>query len=291
LGEIAMINEPRIYRRSPIQFILVMVVLVIFGIGILTTFPRTEYIALILFALIIGAAFISALYTMTQKTAISDDGISAQTIFGGKSLRWGEISRVSGRGYRIKLHNFDGDVTVTPSAQLPGYEEVVEWIGIKRPDLFNPLEYGEMKRSMSGLVLLVIFMLVLLGAGVALGLLYFSEPGTPVAAFTPLLFIAVVFIVFLGITLFQPQSLTLEGKSLRVKYLFNERTLLADEIASIDLRYSQSRNGKSYFVQLSQTNKKTVRISGLSPSLPIVYLVLKNWHGKNSAIGLTIQRN
>jgi hypothetical protein len=277
-----MINEPRIYRRSPVQFILVMVVLVIFGIRILTTFSQTEYIALILFALIIGAAFISALYSMTQKTTISDDGISAQTIFWEKSLRWGEISRVSGRGYRIKLHNFDGDVTVAPSAQLPGYEEVVEWIGIKRPDLFNPLEYDEMKRNILGLVLLGVSMLVLLGVGIALGLLYFSEPGTPVAAFTPLLFIAVIFIVFLGITLFQPQSLTLEGKSLRVKYLFNERTLLADEIASIDLRYSQSRNGKSYFVQLTQTKKKTVRISGLSPSLPIVYLVLKNWHGKSS---------
>jgi hypothetical protein len=84
---------------------------------------------------------------------------------------------------------------------------------------------------------------------------------------------------------FQPQSLTLEGKSLRVKYLFKEKTLLADEIASVDLRFTQNKNGKNYFVQLTQTNKKKMRISGLSLGLPIVYLTLKNWHTKNVAGG------
>jgi hypothetical protein len=68
-------------------------------------------------------------------------------LLGSKTLRWTEIARVSGRGYGIKLHNFDEDVTVAPMYRLPGYEEVIEWIGRKRPDLFGAQEFSEMKRG------------------------------------------------------------------------------------------------------------------------------------------------
>jgi hypothetical protein len=278
-----MMNEPRTYRRSPVQFILVMGILVIFGITILRTIPRDGYIALIPFAIIIGIAFVSTLYTMTQKATISEDGISAQSILGEKSLRWEEISRVSGRGDGIKLHNLDGDVTVAPSSQLPGYEEVVEWIGIKRPDLFNPQEYSEMRRGVSTLVVLAVFGVVLVGVIITTGVL-FSYNSNNLDALLPLIFIIFILVaVFAAAFFFQPQSLMLEGKSLRVKYLFKEKTLLADEIASVDLRFTQNKNGKNYFVQLTQVNKKKMRISGLSLGLPIVYLTLKNWHTKNVA--------
>jgi hypothetical protein len=167
----------------------------------------------------------------------------------------------------------------------------VEWIGIKRPDLFNPLEYGEMKRGMPALALLFALMVVLIGVAVAFGLLYFSKPETSMSVFMPLLFIVIIFIVFFVVTLSLPQSVTLDGKSLRLKYLSGEKILPADEITSVELRFTQTRNGKNYFVLLTQTNKKSLRISGLNPSLPIVYLVLKNWHKKNSTIGLTNQQN
>jgi hypothetical protein len=285
-----MINEPRTYRHSPIQLILVIILLGIFSIGALMAISQAGYIFLIPFALFLGIIFLTVLYSMTQKTIISDDGISAQTIFGEKPLRWSEISRVSGRGYAIKLHNFDGDVTVAPSPQLPGYEEVVEWIGIKRPDLFDPLEYGEMKRGMPALALIVALMVVLIGVAVVFGLLYLSTPETSMSIFMPLIFIIIIFIVFFVVILFQPQSVTLDGKSLCLKYLFGEKTLLADEISSVELRFTQTRNGKNYFVLLTQTNKKSLRISGLNLGLPIVYLTLKNWHKKNT-IGLTTQQN
>jgi cytochrome c biogenesis protein CcdA len=286
-----MINEPRTYRHSPAQFILVMVTLVILGFVILTTLTGVDYKLLIFFAIILGIGLVSTLSTMMQKTIISEDGISTQTILGEKSLHWGEVSRVSGRGQNIKLHNFDGDVKVVPSSQLPGYEEVVEWIGIKRPDLFSPQEYEEMKRGWQSLTVLVAFLVLTVSVFTAGGVIYFSESGTTPVAFMPLLMIIFIALVFFGMTLFQVQSLTLEGRSLRVKYLFKENTLLADEIAAVDLRYSQNKNGKNYFVQLTQTNKKKIKISGLNPSLPIVYLTLKNWHKKNAEIGLTTQRN
>ena len=130
-----MLNEPRIYRQSVIQIGLFVLVFGILGFVLLTTIGLTNYLVLIPFAGVLGIIFLVTLYSMTKKTILSDDEISTQTILGSKSLRWSEISRISGRGYTIKLHNFDGDVTVAPTPQLPGYEEIVDWIGIKRPEL------------------------------------------------------------------------------------------------------------------------------------------------------------
>lgn len=75
----------------------------------------------------------------------------------------------------------------------------------------------------------------------------------------PLTFIIVITLMFFGAVLSSPQSVTLDGKK--------------------------------YFVLLTQTNKKSLRISGLNIGQPIVYLVLKNWHKKQSGIGLTTQNN
>lgn len=276
-------NEPKVYQHKPFQLILLIILFIFLIVFLFFNIGMDETYILIPFGIFLGLMFLISLYSMTVKTIISDTEISTQSILGTKSLSWGEISRVSGRGNAIKLHNMDGDVTVTPSQQLPGYDQVIEWIGAKRPDLFDPLVYGEMKKGwfilFPAVLIVVLFIAGLLGSG----LMLFNRSETPVTIFMPLLFITVIALVFFGVVLSSPQSVMLDGKSLLVKYFFSEKTLLADEIASVELRFTQTKNGKNYFVQLNQTNKKSLRISGLNISLPIVYLVLKNWHGKFSA--------
>ncbi len=277
-----MLNEPRTYRHSPIQIGLIILVLGILGFGLLMMMDQTNYLFLIPLAGFFGIAILAILYSMTKKTILADDEISAQTILGAKSLRWSEISRVSGRGYAIKLHNFDGDVTVAPSPQLPGYEEVVDWIGIKRPDLFNPLEYGEMTKGWAGMIALPVIGLLVIG----MGFFILTQAND---TFVPFIILFVVGAVIIGTTFTTPQSLTIDGNSLLIKYLLNPKTLLADEIQSVELKHQSTRNGKVYFILLNLIGKKSVRISGISPNLPVVYLVLKNWHKKNVLIGLTTQ--
>jgi len=104
-------------------------------------------------------------------------------------------------------------------------------------------------------------------------------------SFLPFLLLLIISIVVLGIAFSAPQSLTVDGKSLLIKYLFSQKNVQADEVQSVELKYQQTRNGKMYFVKLNLIRQKFVRLSGLKPSLPIVYLTLKNWHGKNSAMG------
>lgn len=276
-------NEPRVYKHSPIQFIILIVVMGFVFVAMFFNLDWNTPSILFPISLIILIA-VAGLVAATQKTILSDDEISSQSLFGMKTLRWSEITRVSGRGYVIKLHNFDGDVTVAPSPNLPRYEEVIEIIGNKRPDLFNPREYDELKSGsfflLAGLAFLVLFLSMIAGVGYFL----YSSPDTArlgSVIFAPLIVLFIVMVVFAGTIAFRPRSLTLDGKSMTIKYLFREKTLLADEIRSVQFAYQQSRNGKIFFVLLHLVNRKSLRLSGLNPNLPVVYLVLKNWHQQN----------
>ena len=273
-------NEPRVYKHSPFQFV---VLILMFGFILVAMFFNMDLgdgsmlipVAILLLVVIISIT------SLTQKTIISEDEISSQNLLGTKTLRWSEINRVSGRGYAIKLHNFDGDITVVPSPNLPGYEEVVESIGNKRPDLFNPREYDELKSGSFPLLAGLIFTVLFVGMFVGFGLLLYNSPDVAPVMIAPLIIFLVIIAVFVGMMFFRPRSLVLDGRSMSIKYFLSEKTLLADEIQSVQFTFQRSRNGKIYFVLLHLVNRKSVRISGLNPSLPVVYLVLKNWHKQN----------
>ena len=273
-------NEPRVYKHSPFQFV---VLILMFGFILVAMFFNMDLgdgsmlipVAILLLVVIISIT------SLTQKTIISEDEISSQSLLGTKTLRWSEINRVSGRGYSIKLHNLDGDITVVPSPNLPGYEEVVESIGNKRPDLFNPREYDELKSGSFPLLAGLIFTVLFVGMFVGFGLLLYNSPDVAPVMIAPLIIFLVIIAVFVGMMFFRPRSLVLDGRSMSIKYFLSEKTLLADEIQSVQFTFQRSRNGKIYFVLLHLVNRKSVRISGLNPSLPVVYLVLKNWHKQN----------
>jgi len=279
-----MSNEPRVYRQSPLQVVLMIVAFCVLGIGLVISMGFVEFQYLLPALGVLGVTFLIALNSQTLKVIISDSEISTQSLLGVKSLRWTEISRVSGSGNGIKLHNFDGDVTLAPSSQLPGYEEIVETIGSKRPDLFEPLEYKEMKKSWPAWATIVIFAIFFIGMILGFIFTFINTPNSSAALFLPIGMSSILLIAFLAVILSAPQAVTLNGNSLLFKYLFSEKTVLADEVSSVSLSFIQTRNGKNYFVQLNLRNKKTLKISSLGSGLPILYLVLKNWHRKNSKL-------
>ena len=140
-----------------------------------------------------------------------------------------------------------------------------------------------MSRGLGPLALLMSVLLLLLGISLSFFLSIMDTSEAPFAGLIALLAF-VLFAAFAAAMVFSiPNSLTLERNSLILKYVFSEKTLLADEIASVRLSFTQSRNGQQYFIALMLTNRKSIRISGLGISLPIAYLVLKNWHAQNSS--------
>jgi hypothetical protein len=231
---------------------------------------------MLLFALLFIFLFIFLVFKATAQTIISNDEIATKNLLGKKSLSWNEIDHVSGSGYQIKLHNA-GDMTIAPSLQLPGYIEVIEEIGAKRPDLFNPQEYSEMSRGLGGIIITSLFWFLLI---IGLGLNILTTQASDIVI--PFLVFVGFGLIAIGMQVASPYKVTLDGDSIVIGYLFNKKTLSVNEIASINLLFSQTRYGKSYYVMIYLANKAGIRISGLKPSLPISYLVLKNWHNKNA---------
>ena len=273
-----MAHESRIYRQSPFQVGLIVFLFGIFGIGLLFAMGGDNYLFIIPALLLLVIAFLFTFHSMTTKIILANDDISVQSFLGTKYLRWAEINRVSGRGVGIKLHSLDEGVVIIPNPQLPGYDEIVDVIGTKRPDLFNPLDYSEITKS-----LMYLFMPFLLGAIlIGFGVFLFFKPEMSEGLF-PILFFLVIGFVIIVSSFVAPQSLTMDGKLLIVKYILNQKTFPANEIQFVELKFQSTRNGKIYFIMINLTSGRSIRLSGLNLSLPIVYLVLKNWHRKNTA--------
>ncbi len=280
-----MINEPRTYRHPIIQVVILLVVFGILAVGLFSSLNTSDYTPIIPLAAFFVIVFLFSLYSLTLKTTISDTEISTQSLLGTRTLNWSEINSVSGWGNAIKLHNMDGDVTVAPSSQLNGYQEVIEFIGAKRPDLFTPQDYSEMSRNWYGYVLLGVVALFVIGTGLFL----LTQAGSTGMIIFIFFLILALFIAY--VTFSMPKSLNLEGDTLFIKYFFSEKSIRAHEVSSINLNFRQTRNGKNYFVGIDLTNKRYARISGIGPNLPVVFLVLRNWHKKHTTIRQTISQN
>lgn len=271
-------KEPRVYKTSPALIVIVILMFAILfgGIGLAL---GTEAIAFAAPYALIGIVLLAGIFvTQISKVTLSDDEITVQNLLGAKTLRWTEIARASGRGYTIKLHNQDEDVTLAVGPQLPGYEEIVEIIGTKLPNLFSPNDYGDMKRGLG--VFVMVFLVVAVIVGISFVFVYstMDSPDASAIAYLPLLVFVIIAFILGGTVLSVPRSLSLDGNTMNLKYLFSERSLRADEISHIQLSYTQSRNGKHYFIALHLVNRRNIRLSGLGISLPVAYLVLKNWH-------------
>ncbi|MCL4268988.1 MAG: hypothetical protein KJZ72_05560, partial [Anaerolineales bacterium] len=133
------------------------------------------------------------------------------------------------------------------------------------------------------LIPLAIILLVFFGFMLGLVWQFLSSPDQSPVTYMPGFVLVFVTVIIVGMSLSMPHTLTLEGNSLTIKYLFNEKNLRADEIASVQYAYTRTRNGKVYYIALHLTNRKMVRVSGLGISLPVAYLVLRNWHKQNTA--------
>ena len=266
-----MLTEPRTYRYSIARLVLLIVLLLLLGIAPFVILESANFLYILFSFALIGLIMLVSVYSLTRSTTISHEGISTRSLLGERTLNWSEIQSVSGRGNAIKLHNRDGDVTVAPSPHLPGYPEVIEMIGTKRPDLFNPANYGALSRNWLSSLLFLVGGVLIIGIGIYL---YFESDETVM----PILFLAVVCLGFIASIFMSVLSLQLDGSLLTIRSLLSTSSLRREDVHAIGLNVTQTRSGKNYHIVMFTKNNRTIRFSGIGPSLPVVYLVLKNWH-------------
>ncbi len=264
-------NEPRIYKYSNTGLLVVIIVFGLLLAGIFFLLTKDSLMLTLPFIAIFVLVFMSVLLSLRAQVIISEDEISTKSILGTKSLRWSDIHSASGSGYAIKLHNLDGDVTLAPSPQLPGYPEIIEDIGAKRPDLFKSDGNRVMVRSWFKSMVFLLTGLFFIGVGI---FLYLDSNET----LMPVFFLAVIEIGFIASIFMSVLSVRIKGQRLIIRYLLTETTLNANEIMGIRFNAMQTRTGKNYSISIYTSERNYISFSGIGSSLPVTYLVLKNWH-------------
>jgi hypothetical protein len=262
------INE-RIFRHSFGKLALMYLPLILFGVIFIASDDKDYFFV---FAIVVGL-FFAVIYS-TSSVQVNNDGITASKMFITKSLRWIELDRVSTRGQTLRLHNRDEDVTLSLDSQLEGYSEILDMIFSKRPDLFDVGEDDIMRRGLIASIFTIGFGLVMIGLSV---FLFFEMPVSE--SFLALIFTVLGLSVIVSWCL-APQSIVLEDKALFVLYFFKEKSYSINDIASVSLEKTRTRNGYIYFVQLNLKIGKPVKLPGFSKGSILTCQILKRWHGK-----------
>jgi hypothetical protein len=276
-------NEQRIYRHSRSEIVRAIAG-VLLGVlaSVLALIGAENDTALVLGVLAVFVA-IYAVVVFSYSVSVSATGISSRMLWMEKSLSWIEIRQVKGSDNSLKLQDMDGSVTVAVHSHLPGFEEIVIQVGDKRPDLFAPPAFDEMKRGLSSILPMVIALFVLAGGA-------FFIPFSQGAWMLLVLFAALG--LFLVVTLATaPRSVVMDGNTLRIEYLLRERLIPATEIEAAQLAHQNTRHGKVYFAQLLLVDGKKVKLTGLQPGAPVTYLALREWLKRQGGLGRSLLYN
>ncbi|HEX2995181.1 MAG TPA: hypothetical protein VHP14_10155 [Anaerolineales bacterium] len=267
------VNE-QTFRHSS-KNLLAMLILGAFSVFLGLSGGGTNYLCFSVAGLIV----IGALFFATSSIKISVDEITTTRLFVSKSLRWSEVGRISIRGQTLRLHNRDEDVTLTLDSQLDDYNEVLDLVFGRRPDLFDISENNVLSGSWLRNVVLLGTGLVVITISI---ILVFLFEGFDKIFSLPLLLLG-VYILWNWFS--SPRRLTLDGKNLIVGYLLEEASYSADEIRSIS--YKRKRKPKSGYINYVQINLRAgddIQFSLFEHGNAFAYQILKRWQQKTSGM-------
>jgi hypothetical protein len=271
-------SNEKVYKHTWVKILPLIFVVVMFS-SLMGSVKSLGYFYLI----IIGISLFYSIHYLTSRVKISETEISTQSWLGTKSLRWNEIVRSSMPFTNLRLHNYDGDMTLSLDSQLPGYPEIVDTIFKRCPGLLDL----ENNKSISGGILQTIPMVIsgLVFLGLAISVLLSSKD-----LLLPGLFLMALGLIMATSFLLRPRGIEMNGDNLTIRYLFRETTLPSSEIRGISLEAQRSKSGMHFFPLVNLANGKRIRLPGFKPGGIITYQLLKRWHEKATAPGIPFPR-
>lgn len=265
-------NE-KVFRHSPWIRAYTFVFAIVLGYGAFLT-------GMIFLYLVTAYLLFLSLHFAKSSVRVSDQGIITTGLWGTKRMAWSEIGRVTMSSPSIELHHRDENLTMPINGDVKGYTEILEILFIKRPDLTDsqennlPTHFEFANKFQLGM-----------GIGILLVALsvfsFFILDGYPRIIVSSLAFLFGIGVI--ASWLVSPQSITLEGSRMLVRYYRREESYSVEDIRSVSLEKQVARYGYLYFVQILLKTGKKLKLT--DPELNRMYLSIKRWHERGSKHG------
>lgn len=256
-------NE-KVFRYSPFLRAYTLVFAIVLGYGSFLT-------GMIFLYLVTAYLLYLSLHFAKSSVRVSERGIATTSLWGAKRMAWSEIGRVTMSSPSIELHHRDGKLTMPINGDVKGYTEILEILFSKRPDLSdsqenNLLTHFQFAKSFQ------------LGIGILLAalsvFLFFILDGYPGVIFSGLALLFGIGVIASWLSF--PQSITLEGDRMLVRYYRREVSYSREDIRSVSLEKQLARYGYLYFVHIHLKTGKQLKLT--YPEVNQMYLSIKRWH-------------
>ncbi len=247
-------------------FAVLLAILVL--IGVWNSLVNLSWITLLTFSgiILLGVAASYLFFWPLFRIEITEHGIGSYRFGHENSLRWDEIGEIKSKGIEgdLTLISHTGDKKIKVSAQVAGFEEILDRLREKRPDLCRQRVF----HGGVGLQILLVLMGLLL---IAVGLNGLREGHWPSLILVVFGCAPIVFIFDLV------RLLDFQGNELKIKKAFRERKIPGLEIKEIWLREISTNESISYAVLVELKKGKPIPLGNFREGAPILYNSLKLW--------------
>jgi hypothetical protein len=261
-----------IFKHIGVLYILFLLI-----VSLLSYFARDPVILTVL-GLTLGLGILLLILYRTFSIQVSDRGITQKTLFGTKSLAWGDIRQISAQGSSLRLRG--EHVTISISPRHYGAREITEWLQTKRPGLFRIKHVARLERNnmrtmpmlLAGVLLILLSLLLYIFKDYLFrsGLLGLFLAGQAVISWY-----------------LSPRSLVIENDCMTVRYHNRSVTYSADDIAVILASTTQQEQYRSVVI-VFRNQKKVLDLSVFKQTPFITFPVLSQWREENSKYPVSV---
>lgn len=207
------------------------------------------------------------------RVEVTDSEISTFRIGQKKSIRWDEIGEAKSKALEndLLLISVDAEKKIKISSQVVGYDEIIDQLRKKRPDLWKNELIRIFHQNASSSIFLALLALFL----VAIGVKGIIQNESIISSLALLAFgFAIVAVISQVIWLVE-----IRNDELGLKTMWREQKIKRSAIKNVWLSGQDTGYlAVTHFVIIELIDNKPIRLGNFREGIPVLYNSLKSWH-------------
>ncbi len=272
------LSPSREFKYPALLKVVLLVVIPIFIIAILLS-SEGDFILGLVLAGIFVALLLYVFFKMTGTIRVEPDGLSlTRPLRGEVRLPWQEIASVSSNwtDTDVRIKDAMGERKISFSLMLNGFQQLVDEVYRRRPDLFAVTPGQEF--GVGGMYWLQVAFFSFLGLlFVYIGL--FSNEAE--SSWMSLIFLGVLALILVGYIFFRPFKIAFEHDRMRIRSVFGTREIMRNAVLDTRLTVTGGRN-RTLLVRVDYHDPaagkdKHINLTGFSGGSPHLYGAIRSW--------------